>query len=351
MPIRVPIERRSDQVFPSPLAGRVHIESFESQLLKGNPWADPHVRDLPVYLPPSGRTEGLPLLVLLTGFTGAGWIHFERPRFFQSTIVRRFDQLIQSGAIPEAVLVAPDCLTTLGGSQYLNSSATGPYEDYVTKEILPWVRDRYRTGPTGLLGTSSGGFGSLVLALRHPDLFAAAASNSGDAYFEYAYLPEFPTVVRALHRAGGPEALLHRVLAEPTSDFGPWNPDIQAVEMMAYASAYSPVPDRPGEFELPFDLDTGALRDEVWPRWLDWDPVRMVRRPEYTDALRRLRLLYVDGGTKDEYGLDLGARVFAAEARAHGARVEHAEFDGVHADKVPRYDLMFRRLASVLAPP
>ncbi|HXQ48694.1 MAG TPA: alpha/beta hydrolase-fold protein, partial [Thermoplasmata archaeon] len=165
MPIHVPTDARSEKVFPGPLAGSVEVHRLESHVLAGNPWGDPTLRDLPVYLPPSGKSEGLPLLVLLSGYTGSGWIHFDRPRFLRSSIVRRFDHLVRTGAAPEAVMIAPDCVTLLGGSQYLNSSATGRYEDYVVQELLPWVRQRYGTGPSAVLGTSSGGYGALVLAL------------------------------------------------------------------------------------------------------------------------------------------------------------------------------------------
>jgi pimeloyl-ACP methyl ester carboxylesterase len=199
------------------------------------------------------------------------------------------------------------------------------------------------------MGTSSGGYGSLVLALRHPDRLRAAASNAGDAYFRYCYAPEFPLVFRAIQRAGGTEPLLRRLLSTPTSAFGPANPDIQALEMMGYASAYSPAEDRPGEFDLPFDLETGAIREDVWARWLAWDPVEMIRTPRYAEALRKLAYVYVDGGRGDEYGLDLGARIFAATARAQGARVDFEEYDGVHRDSVPRYDVIIPRLLRALA--
>lgn len=349
MTIRVPTEARSERVFPGPLAGRLELHPFESELLKGNPWGDPSRRDLMVYLPPSGRTEGLPLLLLLSGFTGAGWVNAARPTYLTSNRVRRLDFLIRSGAAPEAVMVAPDCLTTLGGSQYLNSSATGPYEDHVMREVLPWAAEKYHTGPTGVLGTSSGGFGSLVLAMRHPDVFRAAASNAGDAYFEYAYAPQMPLAYRAIRKEGGPEALLRRVLSQPTSAFGPENPLIGALELMAYASCYSPLEGEPGRFDLPFDLETGELRPEVWARWLAWDPVRMVETERYAQALRRLAYVYVDGGTRDEWALDVGARIFAATARRHGVLVDHEEFDGVHRDSVARYDVMFPRVLAALS--
>ncbi len=348
---RVPTEARSEKVFPVSIRGRVDQHRFPSRVLEGNPWGDPVERDLPVYVPPSGESEGRPLLVLLSGYTGAGWLHFQRPRFLHDTIVGRLDRLIRNGLAAEAVLVAPDCLTTLGGSQYLNSSATGRYEDYVMTEVIPWVQEKYRTGPVGVMGTSSGGYGSLVLALRHPEVFRAAASNAGDAYFEYCYLPEFPVAFRQLRKAGGPVALLRRLLSEPLSNFGPRNPQMQAFEMMGYASCYTPIDSEPGRFDLPFDLDSGAVRDDVWSRWLAWDPIRMIRTDRYREALRRLAYVYVDGGTQDEYGLDIGARVFAATAAHEGIPIDLEEFDGVHFDGGPRYDVMIPRLVRALGFP
>jgi len=348
---RVPIEARNERMFPLPMRGRVETHRFASRLLEGNPWGDPTERDLPVYVPPSGQTEGRPLLLLLSGYTGAGWLHFQRPRYLQESIVGRLDRLIRTGEAPEAVMVAPDCLTTLGGSQYLDSPATGMYEQYIVREILPWVREKYRTGPVAALGTSSGGYGALSLGLRYPEIVRAVGSNAGDAYFEYTYLPEFATAVREIRKAGGPEALLRRFLSAPVSGFGPHLPIVKGLEMMAYASCYSPIAAEPGRFELPFDLDSGELRDDVWRRWLDLDPVRMVTAEPYRTAARRLGLLYVDGGIRDEFALDIGARVFAAKARSVGARVDLEEFDGIHSDSGPRYDVMIPRLLAALGAP
>ncbi len=344
----VPLAARSEVVFPPALAGRIEAQPHRSQVLAGNPWKDPDEREISVYVPPSGVTEGRPLLVLLSGYTGAGWAHFLQPRYLQNSIVRRLDRLIRTRAAAEAVLVAPDCLTTLGGSQYLNSSATGHYEDYVVTEVIPWVRERYRTGPTAILGTSSGGYGALVLAMRHPEIFRAAGSNAGDMYFEYCYTPDFPIAAREIRRAGGPTPFLERIFRAPIPNFSFRNPTLVALETLCYASCYSPIDAEPGRFELPFDWETGALRPEVWARWLSWDPVRMLEVPAYREALGSLKLVYVDGGTNDEYFLDLGARVFAHRAKALGIPVYHEEFDGVHGDGGPRYDTIVPRLLEAM---
>jgi len=345
---RVPIEAKSDRMFPVPIRGTVEQHLYRSRVLEGNPWGDPVERELPVYIPPSGRTDGVPLIVLLSGYTGAGWMHFQRPRYLTDTILGRLDRLIRRKLSAEAVLVAPDCLTTLGGSQYLNSSATGRYEDYVTQEVVPFVQERYHTGPTAVMGTSSGGYGALVMALRHPDLFRAAGSNAGDACFEYCYTPNFPVAFREIRKAGGPEQVLEKLLQEPVSGFGPRNRLSQTLEVMAYASCYSPIDSEPGRFDLPFDLETGGLRPEVWARWVAWDPVRMILEERYADAARRLAYLYVDGGIRDEYALDLGARIFADRARRAGAHVEHEEFDGKHFDGGPRYEVIIPRLVAAM---
>ncbi|HYA54510.1 MAG TPA: alpha/beta fold hydrolase [Thermoplasmata archaeon] len=348
---RVPIDAKSDRVFPEPIAGTVENHLLQSRVLEGNPWGDPVERELPVYVPPSGETEGVPLLVLLSGYTGAGWMHFQRPRYLTNSIPGRLDRLIRRKLSAEAVMVAPDCLTTLGGSQYLNSSATGRYEDYVVNEVVPFVQDRYNTGPVAVLGTSSGGYGSLVLALRHPDLFRAVGSNAGDAYFEYCYTPDFPHAFREIRRAGGPEKVLATVLHDPISAFSPQQHQVRTLEVMGYASCYSPIDAEPGRFDLPFDLESGELRPDVWPKWLALDPVRMVASEQYRPAVKKLKYLYVDGGTRDEWALDLGARIFASEARKAGGRVDFEEFDGIHFDGGPRYDVMIPRLLAALGFP
>ena len=351
MSVRVPKESQSETVFPARLKGRVEMHRFPSRVLEGNPWDDPVERELPVYVPPSGTTEGRPLLLLLTGYAGAGWMHVQRPRYLTDTLVGRLDRLIRTGAAPETVMVLPDCLTTLGGSQYLNSTATGRYEDYVIDEVLPWIRDRYRTGPVAVLGTSSGGYGAFVLALRHPEVLRALGSNAGDAYFEYCYLPEFPAAFREIRKAGGPEVLLRTLLSGPVSGFGPSNTKIQALEQMAYASCYSPNESEPGRFDLPFDTETGELESDVWDRWLAWDPVRMVRSEAYRDAARQLEYVYADGGMRDEYYMEIGARLFTDTVRALGVRADYEAFDGVHADGGPRYEVMIPRLLGALGFP
>ena len=112
------------------------------------------------------------------------------------------------------------------------------------------------------------------------------------------------------------------------------------------AAAYSPHPEAPLGIDLPCDLETGAFQEDVWARWLEHDPMRLVER--HADALRSLRLLYLDCGTRDEWHLHLGARLFARRLSALGIVHEHQEFDDGHMNVSYRYDVSLPKLAAAL---
>lgn len=336
-PIKVPVEKRGERAFPPPLKGKIEFVKHESSVLKGNPMNDPAARDVTVYLPPSRKTEGLPLLVMLTGFTGAGWLHFPaRDRYLTESFSRQFERLMRAGTCGEAVVIAPDAVTSLGGSQYLNSSATGQYEDYVVKELVPWASERFHTDGVGLLGHSSGGYGSLVLSMRHPDTFSALLASAPDGRFEYGYMPEFPKAARAYKESGGPEKFIEKLFTDPPVSIGPTSSAGAGLDTLAMASCYSPAESEPGSFFLPFDWETGELLESVWTRWLKWDPVRMVETEEGRNAMHRMHAILLGGGTSDEWGLDLAAHSFAVSARKVSSVVEEEYPQGAHFDTWPR---------------
>lgn len=329
------------------MGGTVVIERFESAALRGNPLSDPHVRDIPVYLPPGYDAAALrryPVIYWLHGFTGIGLSGVTRTLWVPS-LPQLMDTVIAEGA-PPAILVMPDGSTRYGGSQYLNSPATGRYEDYVVRELVPYIDNRYRTdasrGHRGVDGKSSGGYGALVLAMRNPDVFGGVASHSGDMYFESCYQPFFWKAIPEIGKHGSVEKFLAAFEAAPKKP-----PEaVEAVMLLvAMAQAYSANED--GSFELPIDLHTGELRDAVWARWLDWDPVYMVER--HAEALRRMKVIYIECGTKDQYYLQYGARILARRLSALGIPHEHREFDDNHTSVNYRYVESLRRLAVALA--
>ncbi len=319
----------------------VEILEFESRVLRGNPLGDPHVRRVPVYLPPSYSEGRYPVHYVLTGFTGFGELLLQRGAWSES-LPERLDRLIRARAMREAIVVMPDCFTRYGGSQYLNSTATGRYEDHIVKELVPYIDRTYRTnGRRSVLGKSSGGYGAMVLGMRHPDVFQALACHSGDMYFEYCYLPDFPKCLDLLRRHGGPAKFLKAWEKMPKRLAGDLH---AAVNTIAMASCYSP---RGKSFDLPFDPGTGELLPAVWRRWKAWDPINML--PRYAANLKQLKLVFLDCGRRDQFALHHGARIFASKARALGVRVVHEEFDDDHSNISYRYDRSLSLLSARMA--
>jgi Putative esterase len=348
MSFRIPVSRTGGR-WPVPSLGdRAEVVPIESAVLRDNPLGDPATRSVAVLRPPSGRTEGTPLIVYLPGFGGSGPSELARTGVFEESLFQLFDRLQRANVCGEATVIAPDGTTALGGNQYVNSSAVGRYTDFLVDELLPWAHDRFRTRDVGVLGQSSGGFGALHLAFERPGAISAVGVSAGDMAFSYCHIPEFPKACRELQRWGGPEKFLEALYRDPATLRGPFDPSGAALIEIASAASYSPDDARPGTFDLPFDWETSVIQPDVWRRWLAFDPAERVARPEGSEALRRLRHLHVTGSRTDEWGLDQAARWFVAAARAHGVRVTADEFEGGHFVRNPRFAALFPPLVAAL---
>lgn len=313
---------------------------FESKVLKDNPLGDPSVREIPIYLPPSYFShpgKRFPTIYLLPGFPcKAKLLLSDNP--WGEPLVEKLDRLMLGGRMSECVVVIPDGFTRLGGSQYLNSIATGRYEDFIVRELVRYLGTHYRTlprpGARAIVGKSSGGYGAFVLGARHPDVFGIVACHSGDMAFELCYGEDLLAYLRNIPRYGGTARFLRNLKAHNLG-----RPEFRPIlNVIAMAAAYSPRRGFP-PFELPYDERTGAFRPDVWREWLAKDPVRMVRR--MARNLRKLRLLYFDCGRRDEYLLHYGARRLAEELRRNRVKFIHEEFDDGHTNIDYRYDRSF----------
>lgn len=334
------------------MKGRVQVESVGSLVLKDNPLGDPRLREVPVYLPPSyGRRRGAryPVIYYLAGFMGTGRSQALNVSAWKENLPQRFDRLIAQGKARECVLVFPDCFTAYGGSQYLDSSATGPYATHVARELVPFIEDKFAAArvPQGraVMGKSSGGYGALMLVMRYPDLFGHCVSHSGDMFFEMCYGGDIPKFVTLLGRYGGSALKLRNdFLRSARKD----RFEHVAVNMLAMAACYSPNPKSPMGFDLPFDERTGELIPRVWARWKEKDPVVAARR--HKDALKGLKTLFFDCGVRDEFYLHLGARQLSRVLKSLGVRHVYEEHEFGHSDMSPRYDrslsFLSRRLSA-----
>lgn len=330
------------------LQGTLQLDFVDSPALRDNPLGDPSTRPVAVYTPPGYDPEGsrrYPVLYCLHGYTGdvAALI---AGRAWETNVVQWMDRLVAGDRMPPAILAIVDGFSRLGGSQYVDSIHNGDYATYTVRDVIGHVDAGYRTitaeGGRGVFGKSSGGFGALHLCLAHPGVFAAFASHSGDTYFRYAQMHSFATCQRTLEGFDSIAAFVAEFERRPKRP----QHFYATIEQLGYAAAYSPRAAEAFALDLPWDSQTGELRDDVFDRWLAFDPCERVASGRA--ALERLRLRYLDCGRKDEYALDVGARVFTKRVRELGLDVRHEEFDDDHRNVGYRYEISLPALAEVL---
>lgn len=151
--------------------GTIVPVEIQSEAIAKNVIGDKAVRKIYVYLPPGYESsdKAYPVIYFLHGYGDSclGFMNSYQPKL---------DEQFRNGA-KEFILVALDGNNKTGGSFYVNSAASGNWEDYVVNEIVSYMDSNYRTIPScdsrGISGYSMGGFGALYLSLKHPDIFSS----------------------------------------------------------------------------------------------------------------------------------------------------------------------------------
>jgi S-formylglutathione hydrolase FrmB len=332
------------------LQGTLDRHEMTSVALAGNPLGDPASRPLWVLTPPHvAPDQPTPAIYQIQGFTG----HIDMWRYrlgLRESALERMDAALADPDHPPVRLVFVDCFTSLGGSQYVDSPAVGNYHTYLCDEVVAFVDQAYPTLPDaahrGIAGKSSGGYGAMITPMLRPDVFGAFASHAGDSLFEACFAGDFREVARVLRDEydGSYDKFWEDWRSRPHGS-RPHDSTIQMTWVMA--ACWSA--DADGTVHLPFDVATGRILDDVWQRWLEWDPVRMV--PRHADALRSQRAIWLDAGTRDEYWLDLGTTAVRDAMAQIGVEPTHFElFEDTHGGIEYRYPLAVRHLTERLQP-
>ena len=343
--------------------GRTIILEHDSKILKASIpklLGDSPKRKLAVWLPPQYDAAAItktpkrfPVLYDLVGFMGSGLSHINW-RGFDENIPERAARLIHEGKMAPAIIVFPDCFTALGGNQYINSSAIGNYADYITQELIPFIDQSFRTKASrdhrGCFGKSSGGYGAVIHGMKYAKYWGAIASHSGDAYFDFVYMNDWPRTLTELmkHRANPRvSGIINVKREEKNADKGiddgrvknflntVWKKEKlsdaegHALMMMAMSASYDPDPKAPLGFRLPFNLETGELIDVRWKNWLKHDPIHLVEK--YQTNLKSLNAIYIDCGWRDQYSIHYGARILSKRLVAAGIKHRYEEFDDTHS--------------------
>jgi S-formylglutathione hydrolase FrmB len=330
------------------MKGKIIVHKHESNILKSNPLKDPYIRDVIIYLPPGysqSYSKGYITAFGLPGFGSQGRTLLNADPLGEN-IEQLMNRLISEKKCGPMILVLVDCFTRFGGNQYLNSSATGRYEDYIVKEIVSFVDKNYNSSTRSVFGHSSGGYGSLILGIRHPDVFNALSDHSGDAAFEYCYLPDFPKALESYRQYdNSPKKWLDNFWKKQNHHNKEDGPPLNVFAMAAH---YSPNPhSNEMGVDLPFDLNTGEILQDTWNRWLSWDPAKIIEK--YRKNLKRLKFIYLDCGTKDEFNIQWGARILHSKLESMGIKHYYEEFNDGHSHTSYRYANSLPKIYSMLS--
>jgi S-formylglutathione hydrolase FrmB len=317
---------------------RLDIIEFSSHALKNNPLHDPAVRSVAIFVPAQYKKGArLPVVYYLPGY-GNYFENFIR----NSNAWLKLTQKVADEITPVLIVVV-DGRTRWGGGQYLNSAAQGNYADYVCREIVLQVESRYPAATQGvrriISGHSSGGFGALRLGMANQKLFDGVIALSPDSDFKVSHLPlvQLPGVTNV--SLSQVNLIAEEKMPVPKND--------NLTYALGLSAAYAPRGRfHPGRFDWLYDA-RGDFRAKVWRRWLENDPLTLVRNN--SRAFWDSQSIYLDGAARDEFSANLGAEKIFEVLRARPARCTFYEPPGKHSEHVQ--ERLERGLAWVLERP
>jgi S-formylglutathione hydrolase FrmB len=249
--------------------------------LEGNLEGDSPDRDVIVYLPPSyatSDTRRYPVLYALHGYSidNEKWTtEIHTPQTIEGAFAT---------GTREMIVVIPNAQTLHNGSMYSNSATTGNWEDFVAADLVAYIDAHYRTiadrRSRGLAGHSMGGYGTVRIAMRHPDAFSSFYAMSPCCMSARGTPPpEMAKRIEAAVAAGETEGL-----------------DFMTRATLASAAAWSPNPQAP-PFYLDLPTKDGIAQPAVLARWAANAPLAMV--DQYVANLRKYAAIALDCGNQD----------------------------------------------------
>jgi S-formylglutathione hydrolase FrmB len=297
--------------------GTVVAESIHSAHLE-NKMGENTTRSISVYLPPGYDDSGqrYPVIYFLHGFTGD-----DRMLKFISPVL---DMAIATHRIRPFIMVIPDEKTTYDGSFYSNTGVFGNWEDFTVQDVVGHVDNTYRTMANresrGITGHSMGGYGAILLAMKHPDIFSTV----------YALSPGCLAIVREY----GPNSDTYRSLAGAKS-MEDLSTNYFGKVVVAFGRSWSPNAGNPPFYcDLPFGYADGELvvNEEALKKWQANMPFYMV--DDYRENLLKLRAIKFDWGRNAGERFTIQCAMFSQRLENAGITHFAEEYIGTHVSDI-----------------
>lgn len=308
--------------------GKIVREKVHGVSLEKTATGESADRNVTIYLPPSYTgvpTKRYPVVYLLHGIADSDET-WTRGKGDWNSLQSVMDKSIAENKFGEMIVVVPDQKTKWFGSFYVNSAATGNWEDFTAKELVNYIDGKYRTlaraSSRGITGHSMGGYGAITLGMKHPEVYSvvygmnpALIGWGGDLTVEN---PAFASILKA----------------KTFDELLPGG--IYSIGLLTVAQAFSPNPNKPPFFaDFPFAMVDGKLQpaEPAYSRWQENFPVNMVGR--YKDNLRKLKGLRFDSGYDDEFRfIPVNSRALSLALTNQGIEHVFEEYNGDHRNRM-----------------
>lgn len=312
-----------------PLLGQLLEVKIHGASLEGNRLGDSPERTVSVYLPPGyghDPSRRYPVIYSLGGYRPSPALAAQIGPHPEGYLFAGVDRAIAHGHLGRLILVNIEGWNRLGGSFWVNSSSTGRWEDFVTRDVIPAIDKRFRTirrrDSRGLYGGSMGGFGALSMAMHQPGLFGTVFAQS----------PCCMAMVEELGPTPAWVPMQQVTLAQADAAFGRGDP--AALETLALAAAFAPDARRADFFgDLPYRVDGQRVvpAEPAYAQWLAHLPGNRLDRE--APGLKTLNGLRIQYGDHDELRhIPVSVPVFHRALLAHGVRHEYLVDHGGHVD-------------------
>jgi enterochelin esterase-like enzyme len=304
----------------SAAGGALEHVKVHSPSLEGNLQGNAVERDVLVYLPPSYGTDTnrrYPVVYQLHG-----WLPGAEQWSRMIDLKDATDRAIASGSAREMIVVVPDSLGVHGGSMYSTSVTSGDFEGFIARDLVAYVDSRYRTIATresrGLSGHSMGGYGTLRIGMKNPQIYSSIYAMSSCCLLPYT------TDGGGLAEAAEIETL------EQAAEAG-----IGTRVSLTLAAAWSPNPSKPPLF-FDFPIENGEAQPLILTKWNANVPLAMI--DQYIPNLKKMGAIGIDIGLQD--GL-LGANEALRDVlTSYGIDHFYETYEGNHTNKVAeRYEM------------
>ncbi|MBW4891775.1 esterase family protein [Mucilaginibacter sp. HMF5004] len=300
------------------LKGSVERIRVHGKHLEGNLLGDSADRYVSIYLPPSyhtNKTKHYPVVYFLHGFTDDDAKFYGFAKHW-TNLPPIFDKVFTSGEAKEMIIVTPNAYNKFFGCMYSNSITTGDWEDFVAKDLVGYIDAHYRTiakvESRGLAGHSMGGYGTMRIGERHPDVFSGIYLLSPSSLL-----------------AGNTNLSDPKFLADTNFTYDAFKKGSFSLKYMyASAAAWSPNPNKP---PLYFDMPVGDKQAEILRKWAANMPLTTL--DQYITNLKQLHAIAFDAGNKDA---DIAASLKVLDAELNKYHIAHSFeiYDGTHTSRI-----------------